>query len=160
MRRVLIPVDGSPEAEAAVRAVVAQARCERVAAIHVINVQPPLHAYLARFVPRAEWRRMRTEAGREALAGACRVLDRAGLDYRTHLRVGRVSETVAAAAAALRVDEIVMAVEGGFVSTLRLWFTVARVRRHAGVPVVVVMSPKQAAAFDLPFGRRGSPAPR
>lgn len=153
MRKILVPVDGSRQSEAAVHAVVAQARREPIAAIHLLNVQPRLSRYLGRFVDRAAWRDLLSEEGEKALAEARRILDSAGLPYEVHVETGKTARSVARAADALRVDEIVMGAEGGgLFATLRLWLLVMAVRRYANLPVVVVMNPERAGRMDLRWG--------
>lgn len=160
MRKILIPVDGGAAAESAVRAVVAQAEREPIGAIHLLNVQPRVHACLGRLLPRETLRSVQAEEGQKALAGARRILDGAGLDYQAHLRIGRNAETVAATAAALGVDQIVLAAEGGgLFAGLRRARLAKAVRRHGNVPVVVVRAGPKAER-DPPFGRGRSPAPR
>jgi len=142
MRKILIPVDGSPQSLAAVRAVIMQARREPIAAIHLLNVQPPMGAYISRFLDRAVIRDFQREEGERALAEARRALDGAGLPYEVHIRVGRAARAIAAVADELGVHEIVMGAEGGSILTnIRLWLLVTAVRRHANLPVIVVMSP-------------------
>lgn len=158
MRKILVPVDGSPQGEAAVRAVVAQARREPIAAIHIVNVQPPFSRYITRFFDRRTIREFQRDEGARCIAGARRILDNAGLPFQAHLRTGHVARTIADTAAALGVDEIVMSpAEGGFLGNLRIWLLVSAVRRHADVPVVAVMGPERGAKVDFPAGGLGSP---
>ena len=157
MRKILVPVDGSPQGEAAVRAVVAQARREPIAAIHLVNVQRPLGRYVTRFFDRRTVREFQRDEGARCIAGARRILDNAGLPFQAHLRAGRIARTIAETASALGVDEIVMSpAEGGVFGNLRIWLLVSAVRRHAGVPVVAVMGPERGAKLDFPVERLGS----
>jgi len=154
MRKILVPVDGAPQGEAAVRAVVAQARREPIAAIHLVNVQPPLGRYITRFFDGRTVREFQRDEGIRCIAGARRILDNAGLPYRVHLRVGRAARTIAETAEALGVDEIVMSpAEGGFLGNLRIWLLVSAVRRHAGVPVMAVMGPERGPKARFPRHR-------
>jgi nucleotide-binding universal stress UspA family protein len=147
MRRILIPVDGSPQGEAAVRAVLAQAQGEPIAAIHLVNVQPPLGRYLKRFFDRRTLREFQRDEGARCVAGARRILDNAGLPFQVHLRTGSVARTIADTAAALGVDEIVMSpAEGSFIGNLRVRRLIGALRRHAGVPVVTVAGADRGAA--------------
>ena len=151
MRKILVPVDGSPQGEAAVRAVVTQARREPIAAIHLVNVQPPLGRYITRFFDGRTVREFQRDEGARCIGGARRILDNAGLAYQPHFRVGRVARTIAETAATLGVDEIVMSPsEGGFFGNLRIWLLVSAVRRHAGVPVMAVMGPQRGPKLDFP----------
>jgi len=157
MRKILVPVDGSDLSEAAVRAVVAQARREPIAAIHLLNVQPKPSRYLGRFVSRAAWRDLQREQAEKALAEARRTLDNAGLPYDVHIEVGKTAAVIARTADALRVHEIVMGAEGGgLFANVRLWMLVTAVRRHANLPVVVVMNPERAPGIDLRWGTTAS----
>ena len=161
MRKILIPVDGSPQSDAAVRAVVAQARREPIAAIHLLNVQPVLGRYITRFVDRAAVRGFLRDESDRCLAGARRILDNAGLRYQLHFRIGRTAPAIADTAEALGVDEIVMSAEGGgLVGNLRMWLLVTAVRRQANLPVLVVMGSEREPRIDLPIDRWGSTVPR
>jgi nucleotide-binding universal stress UspA family protein len=157
MRKILIPVDGSPQSEAAVRAVVAQARREPIAAIHLLNVQPLMSRYVTRFVDRAAVRGFLREEAERCLAGARRILDNAGLRHHVHFRVGRAALAIADTAEALGVDEIVMSAEGGgLLGNLRMWLLVNAVRRHAKLPVLVVMGAERERGLEIPIDRWGS----
>ncbi len=154
MQAILIPIDGTPAAEAAVKAIVAQAQREPVGDIHILNVQRPLGPYVRRFIDRATIRDFQREEVERALAGAKRLLDAAGLRYRAHCRTGPIARTVARAADELRVDEIVIGAEGGgLVANIRLWLLVSAVRRHATVPVLAVMGPARRPMLKLPIGK-------
>lgn len=153
MHTVLIPVDGSPQAEAAVRSVIVQAKHERLDMIHLLSVQMPLSSYVSRFLSAQVIRDFRQERGGQMLAGARRLLDNAGLPYTAHIRIGEPAGTICRVAEELRVDGIVLGVEGrGFLSNLMLWLLASRVRRYARVPVIVVMNPEPAPTLALPFG--------
>ncbi len=156
MRVVLIPIDGSPHAEVAVRCIVEQARHERFGAIHLLNVRPPLGAYATRFVNRRTLRDFQRERGTLALAGARRLLEDAGLAYRAHIRDGEPCRTIAQAANELHAHEIVVGTLGGWLGHPLQWWLAARIRRHAAVPVVMVMAPKPAVAAAPALGRIGS----
>jgi nucleotide-binding universal stress UspA family protein len=157
MRKILVPVDGSDLSDAAVRAVVAQARREPIAAIHLLNVQPKPSRYLGRFVSRAAWRDMQREQAEKALVEARRILDNAGLPYDVHVEVGKTPAAIARTADALRVHEIVMGAEGGgLFANIRLWLLVSAVRRHATLPVVVVMNPERSPELALRWGTTAS----
>lgn len=157
MRKILIPVDGAPQSETAVRAVVAQARREPIAAIHLLNVQPRMGRYVTRFVDRAAVQSFLREEAERCLAGARRILDNAGLRYEVHVRRGRTAAAIAETAEALGVDEIVMSAEGGgLVGNFRMWLLVNAVRRRAKLPVLVVMGSERERGLELPIDRWGS----
>lgn len=141
MRSVLVYVDGSAAAEAAVRCVVANARAERIATIHLLNVQPPLDGYVRRFIARTAIRGFQRDSGDAALAGAQAILDEAELAYTRHIEIGSDAETIVARAAELGVDEIVLGADGlGLFDRLMFHALARRVVRAANRPVIIVKS--------------------
>jgi nucleotide-binding universal stress UspA family protein len=143
MRRLLIVIDGPRQGEAVARRVALLARRERIGAIHLINVQPPMSGYVARFLPRATIRSFQREEGTKALAGARAVLDEAGLPYTMHVQVGPAAATIAHAAAEIDVDEIVIGADGlGILDRLLLRFLVARLLRLSEIPVLLIKTPR------------------
>jgi nucleotide-binding universal stress UspA family protein len=150
MRKVLIPVDGSRRSDIAVECVVRQARLGQIGRIHLLNVQPEFGGYIARFISRSERDAFRRELGQEALAGARRRLDDAGLAYTVHIRVGEVIETVAQAAEELAVGEIVVGADSfGPIGAIEVRSFVDRLIRRSSVPVSVVKHP----VADMNFNR-------
>jgi nucleotide-binding universal stress UspA family protein len=146
MRSVLVHIDGSAAAESAVRCVAMNARAERIATIHLLNVQPPLGGYIDRFVSGATIRAFQRDEGQRALAGARRMLEDAGIAHTQHIRVGPEAEMIVAAAAEFGVDEIVLGADGlGLFG--RLWFRIlaGQVVRQATRPVMIVKSPPPRA---------------
>jgi nucleotide-binding universal stress UspA family protein len=153
MRNVLIPVDGSRRSEIAVECIMGQARLGQVGDIHLLNVQPQLGGYIARFVGRRERDAFRREQGQAALAGACRLLDQAGMAYHVHIRIGEAVETTAKTAEELDVDEIVVGADGfGALGAFELHSFVNQLIRRASMPVSVVKNP--AAEIAIHDGAR------
>lgn len=108
MATFLLPCDGSSNALLAVRHVISEARRDADARVHLLNVQPPFSAYVARHIDRetrADFQRERAEA---ALAAARELLDAAGVAYHVHVEVGDKAQRVADAARRLRCDRIVI----------------------------------------------------
>ena len=139
MSTVLIVVDGSTRSESAVRSVLRQARLGQVGAIHLVNVQPHLGAYVARFVGTGAIRGFQREQGERELAGAKRLLEEAGVPCHAHVYAGEAAETIARAAEELAATEIVIGADGlGFLGSLGLHSLVSRVIRRSNVPVSVV----------------------
>src|SRR5262249_1075460 len=139
MSTVLIVVDGSTRSESAVRSVLRQARLGQVGAIHLVNVQPHLGAYVGRFVGTGAIRDFQREQGRRDLAGAKRLVDGGGVRCGGHVYGGEAAETIARAAEELAATEIVIGADGlGFLGSLGLHSLVSRVIRRSNVPVSVV----------------------
>ncbi len=141
MRTVLIPIDNGLQTEHGIRSVVAQARADD---IHLLNVQAPVSGYASRFVNSDVIRDYQRDEGERILSGARRALDRTGQPYTAHIRVGEAASTIASVADELRANEIVVGAEGGVLSSFLTWLLVARIRRYAKVPVVMVMAPRTA----------------
>jgi nucleotide-binding universal stress UspA family protein len=108
MKRILVPVDGSAQGLAAVKAVVAEGR-GAVARIDLVHVSPPLTRHAARFVPRAARAQWRAERAHAALEPAQRLVESAGIACRTHVTRGPLAKALADTACLLGVHEIVLA---------------------------------------------------
>lgn len=148
MRAVLLPFDGSPQAEGVLREVIRAARWGEVSELHLLNVQPALGHYIGQFVGARVIRDFQRDEGQKALAAARRLLDKTGLYYSAHVRVGDTPGAIVRAAKDLRVDEIVMGSGNGhFFGNLLQQLLIAAVIRRATVPVVVVRG--ASPAFDL-----------
>jgi nucleotide-binding universal stress UspA family protein len=108
MPTLLLPCDGSSQALAAVRHVIAEVRAGAAHRIHLVNVQAPFATYIARHVDpeaRMDFHRERAE---EALASAKALLDAAGVAYQAHMEVGSKAPCIARLAQRLACDRIVL----------------------------------------------------
>lgn len=108
MATLLLPCDGTPNALLAVRHAVDAFRRGGVLMVHLLNVQPPFSAYVARHVDRelrADFHRERADA---ALDGARQLLDDTGVPYRVHSEVGDKARCVVDAARRFHCDRIVI----------------------------------------------------
>ncbi len=145
MRAILVPFDGSPQAEQVLREVIGAAQWSGVSEIHMLNVQPALGRYISQFVGARVVREFQHEEGEKALSAACRLLDKTGLYYSVHVRVGNTASAIVRAAKDLRVDEIVMgAGTGHWFGDLLQQILIAGVIRRATVPVVVIRGARTA----------------
>lgn len=151
MRSILLPIDGTMRSDAAVQSLIRQVRLGQIGTIHLINVQPRLGSYIARFLKAAMIRDFQRDRGAKALARAKRLLDEANVPYVPHIYAGDMVETIVHASKELAVDEIVMSANNlGVVGALELQSVVGRVLRRVSVPVSVV---------NFPGGDKGMPAP-
>ena len=108
MATLLLPCDGTSNAMLAVRHAVGGFRHGDMLMIHLLNVQPPFSAYVARHIDRhvrADFHRERADA---ALAGARELLDDTGVPYRVHSEVGDRARCIIDAARRLRCDRVVI----------------------------------------------------
>lgn len=108
MTTILLPCDGSESALLAVRHAIAEFRRDAGLHVHLLNVQPPFSAYVARHVNRELRADFHRERADEALAPARRLLDEAGVPYDVHTEVGNRIVRIADAARRLRCDRIVV----------------------------------------------------
>lgn len=144
MQKILVPVDGSARAEAAVKEAIRLAKAGAAREIHVLNVQAnifsePSMVYL-------EPEKMDTyyyQQSDKALAGAVDLLRQAGVSYTVHRAVGAVAETIVERARELDCDAIVMSTRGhGKVMGMLLGSVSTKVLHLADVPVTLVREPE------------------
>jgi nucleotide-binding universal stress UspA family protein len=140
MKKILLPVDGSPNSDRAVRHAIALAQAVASLEIYLLNVQEPIDAWeVRRFLPAAEIEAMQESAGGDALKSARALLDAAAVAYHPEVRIGPVPETIATAAAEHGCDAIVMGTRGhGGVDNLVLGSVATKVVHLSGVPVTLV----------------------
>lgn len=140
MLKILIPVDGSPNADQAVAQVLELARSGAAAEIHLLNVQIPIDSGHARmFVSPEAVESYHREEGLAALAGAQRLLDEAGIPYTHHIAIGHVADTIVRYAREKGFDKVVMGTHGRGGLLDALLGSVARdVLKHSTVPVTLV----------------------
>lgn len=113
MRKLLLPIDGTPtRLKAAVAEVIRICSLEPVA-VHLLSVQPGVSSHVAMFFAKGELQQMQHEAGTEDLAPAQAMLDAAGITTTSSVIVGRRAETIARVARELGCDRIIMGQESG-----------------------------------------------
>ena len=108
MATLLLPCDGTSNALLAVRHAVDAFRRGDVLMVHLLNVQPPFSAYVARHVSRELRADFHRERADEALAEARQLLDGAEVPYHVHAEVGDKARCITDAARRLRCDRIVV----------------------------------------------------
>jgi nucleotide-binding universal stress UspA family protein len=152
IRRILVPLDGSPLAERALPHAAALARAfgAQVVLLQVLAAEKRAGRWP---VDPAEWRLRRREAVVYLGVLATR-LKEAGLKVRGEVAEGNVEETIVGEAIAKKADLIVVSTHGrGGFSEFGLGGTAAKVLVSAGVSVLVVRSASDMAeTADLAFG--------
>ena len=108
MKRILIPVDGSPNAQFAVRHVVNEFMQDSAMEIHLLNVQPWFSRHVARFFNAKDLKAWHQERADEALAPARRLLEQHGIPHTADHKMGERAKTIADEARRLRCHHIVM----------------------------------------------------
>jgi nucleotide-binding universal stress UspA family protein len=153
--KVLIPIDGSAAAQAAVRHVIGLSRAGvRVEAL-VLHVQPPFHRHIAQFTSRAARDGLRAERSRAALAPALEELVRFRVPCTSLTERGTPAECIAALAERERVDAIVMGIGRHPAWLGRLNPSIAEQVMARTDTAVTVLSYGRASAFEryaLPVG--------
>ncbi len=140
MRKALVPVDGSPNSDRAVRHVVALAGICTSMDIVLLNVQPEIEDWqVRRFLKKEEVEAMEESKGGDALQSARAVLDAAGVRYTPQVLIGPIAETIAKTALEQNCDGIVMGTRGlGAAASALLGSVAAQVVHLADVPVTLV----------------------
>lgn len=154
MPKVLVPVDGSPNAEQAVRHVIREHKGRQAMEVHLLNVQTPLSRSVAQFLSRKSREDWHREQAAEALRRSRELLADAGIEHVTHVELGRKAEVIVALAARLKCDHIVMGTARKNSLTRLLEASVTnRVLELTTVPVEVI-----AGTGISRFERYGIPA--
>ena len=108
MLKVLIPVDGSPNSQHAVRHIMGEFRKRPAMEVHLLNVQAPFSRHIAQFASRKNRDSYHRDEAEKALRPVRTMLDGAGVPYTTHIEVGRKAEVIAETARRLGCHHIVM----------------------------------------------------
>ena len=108
MLKILVPVDGSPNALHAVRHVIAEYERHHALELHLLNVQPSLSRHIARFVSRSDRRSWHADRAQEAMAGAVELLGASRVPHHVHWTIGDRATEICRSARDLDVHHIVM----------------------------------------------------
>jgi Ca2+-transporting ATPase len=108
MLKVLIPVDGSPNCQFAVRHIIKQFMNDTAMETHLLNVQPPFNRDITRFVSRKSVQDYHRDQAEKALRPIREMLDNFSIPYSVHIEVGERAKCIANTARRLRCDQIVM----------------------------------------------------
>lgn len=138
MLRVLIPVDGSENANRAVGFVVRKALLYREPLeIHLLNVQHPFPGTVRGVHKEAE--QFHHDEGIKVLAAARKLLDDAGVKYVYHISVGEASEVIGYYVRDKKIEQVVMSTRGaGSVANMLLGSVATEVLHLVEVPVLLV----------------------
>jgi nucleotide-binding universal stress UspA family protein len=141
MMKILIPVDGSANAQRAVDQVIKYiAALKETPQLLLLNVQWNVATGNVKlFIDQEAINDFYREQGMAELQSARAALDTAGLHYQYHISVGTPAEAIAQYADEEGVDQIVMGRQGqGAVKTLLLGSVVNKVLHLAKCPVLLV----------------------
>lgn len=137
--KILLAVDGSPHATAAVRHAIRLMRCCAGSTLALVTVVPPADTWeLKRFMKAEEIEAMQESQGGDLLSPARALLDAEGIGYTPQVLLGPVAETIAAEAREAGCDLIVIGSRGHTAASAILGSTALAVIHLAEVPVTVV----------------------
>jgi len=109
MQKILVPVAGTRNDRFAVQGIIKQFMNNTAMEVHLLNVQTPFSADIARFTSRKSRQDYHREQGEKALAPAREMLDKFSVPYAVHIELGDRAKLITDAARRLRCDHIVMA---------------------------------------------------
>jgi nucleotide-binding universal stress UspA family protein len=139
--KVLIPVDGSANAQRAVGYVIKNiALLKETPQLLLLNTQWKVATGNVKlFINQETIKDYYREQGMAALQSARAALDAAGIPYQYHISIGLPAEAIVQYAAEQNVDQIVMGKQGeGGLQSLLLGSVVNKVVHLASCPVVLV----------------------
>ncbi len=139
--KILIPVDGSTNADRAVDYVIAQAANLKTAPeICLLNVQWKIASGNVKlFINQETINDYYREQGAAALAQARAKLDASGMAYTYHVSVGSPAEAVVQYAQEHQVEQIIMSAHGqATLSSLLLGSVAGKVVQLAQIPVLLI----------------------
>ncbi|AYH42159.1 universal stress protein [Azoarcus sp. DN11] len=139
MLKVLVPLDGSENANRVLDHLMKLRAASGELDIHLLNVQIPVDGHARSFVSRDNLEAWYREEGLAALATARAALDAAAVPYSHHIAVGHSADTIVRYATEHRFDQIVMGTHGHGALLQALLGSVAKgVLERSPVPVTLV----------------------
>src|SRR5262249_45359569 len=88
MTRILVPVGGTPNDRFGAQCVIQRFMSDTTTEVHLLNVQMPFSAYVARFTSRRSRQDYQRELAEKALSPVRALLDRHSIPYAVHVEVG------------------------------------------------------------------------
>jgi nucleotide-binding universal stress UspA family protein len=139
LSKVLVAVDGSEQAERAVRHAIEMHKAGQAREVHLLNVQPALSGNVSTFIDKPTRDDYHREEADKALAGARKQLAAAGVPFKEHIGVGQPGPSIIAFAKKLGCGQIVMGTHGlGSAMQLVLGSVAQEVVRQTEAAVTVV----------------------
>jgi YjbE family integral membrane protein len=155
MQRVLVPVDGSRNAQHALRHIIGEFRKKPDFEVHLLNVQAPFSRHVAQFASKHDRDSYHREQSEQVMAPLRKMLDDAGVPHAFHFKVGGKAETIADEARRLKCDHIVLSTARKNSLTRMLEASVTnKVLDLTSVPVEVIVgdSVSKLERYGIPAG--------
>lgn len=108
MMKVLVPVDGSRNSEYALRHVAKEFMRNPGMEVHLLNVQPKLSRHVGQFLSKKTRDCFHHDEAEKALQPARALIEKFGIPYTAHERVGAKAPAIADEARRLQCDRIIM----------------------------------------------------
>ena len=159
MSKILVPIDGSRNSQYAVRLVVNEFLKNPAMEIHLLNVQPPFSRHIAQFIGRKARDTFHHDEAEKALRPARQLVEKFGVPYSAHVKVGRKANMIVDEAHRLRCNRIVMSTARKNSLTRMLEdSTTNKVLELTSVPVEVIAGEavSKLERYGLPAGLGGA----
>ncbi|MDO8437947.1 MAG: universal stress protein [Nitrosomonadaceae bacterium] len=140
MLKILLPVDGSDTSNKAVADFIKLLGWYReIPEIHLLNVQPPLHGNVSRFIDKENIKQYHQEEGLKGLQASRDLLHQAGIACQFHILVGDPAEMIVRCATEKQCGQIVIGPRGlGAVKGLLLGSVASKVMQLSTTPVLLI----------------------
>ncbi len=140
MLKFLLPIDGSDNADKAVRKIIEMMNWYKTEPeIHLLNVQSPLDGNVSLFINQNDIKQYHHEEGLKCLQKAFSILDQSGVKYQYHITIGEPVNRIEQFATELDCDLIVISARGhGVIKNLLLGSVVNKVMQLTSKPVLLV----------------------
>lgn len=137
--RILVPFDGSANAERALKFALDLANAAPGARVEIANVQLTVGGAVSMFINKADIKDYHRDEGMKTLAPAIAAAKKSGVPYAHHIGVGQPGPTIAAFAKQLKCTQIVMGTRGlGATLGLLMGSVATDVIHDSDVPVTLV----------------------
>lgn len=138
MHSILVPVDGSKHALNALKHALSILQAGLASQIHVLNVQPII-VPLSDFYDYDIIEKAQHDEAEKAMRSACKLLDKAGIDYIKASKIGPVATTIVDYAKSKKCGLIIMGTRGmGSLGSLIMGSTSNQVVHLTKLPVTLV----------------------
>jgi len=139
MSKILVPVDGSKQADAALRHAIEMLRDRNDAKVVVVNIQASLPGTVSTVISAKTLKAYHIEEGNKILAKSVAALKKAGIAHDTHVAVGDPALEIAAQVKSTKCDAVIMGSRGlGVFGGMVLGSVATKVVNLVDVPVTLV----------------------